>query len=68
MIATSGNAPYSSMDELAAYAKSNKVTLGHFGEPLIPTKVTKAVAKIMDFEWVHWGGSGMRLICWTVIL
>jgi len=56
------------MDELAAYAKSNKVTLGHFGEPLIPTKVTKAVAKIMDFEWVHWGGSGMRLICWTVIL
>ena len=51
VIATGGDAPYSSMDELAAYAKSNKVTLGHFGDPLTPTAVTKALAKIMGFEW-----------------
>ena len=51
VIATGGDAPYNSMDELATYAKSNKVTLGHFGDPLTPTAVTKALAKIMGFEW-----------------
>jgi tripartite-type tricarboxylate transporter receptor subunit TctC len=51
VIATAGDAPYNSMDELAAYAKSNKVTLGHFGDPLAPTQVTKAAAKVLGFEW-----------------
>ena len=51
VIATAGDAPYSSMDELAAYAKTNKVTLGHFGDPLAPTQVTKAAAKVMGFSW-----------------
>ena len=51
VIATSGDAPYSSMQELAAYAKNNKVALGHFGDPLTPTQVTKAAAKALGFEW-----------------
>lgn len=51
VIATSGNAPYSSMDELAAYAKDNDVFLGHFGDVLTPTQVTKALASKMDFTW-----------------
>ena len=51
VIATSGDAPYSSMAQLAGYAKNNKVTLGHFGDPLTPTQVTKAAAKVMGFEW-----------------
>ena len=51
VIAVAGDAPYNSMDELAAYAKSNKVTLGHFGDPLAPTQVTKAAAKVLGFEW-----------------
>ena len=51
VLAAAGDAPYSSMDELAAYAKSNKVSLGHFGDPLTPTAVSKAAAKIMGFEW-----------------
>ena len=51
VIATSGDAPYSSMQELAAYAKDNKVALGHFGDPLTPTRVTKAAAKELGFEW-----------------
>ncbi|CUH64514.1 Tripartite tricarboxylate transporter family receptor [Thalassovita gelatinovora] len=51
VIATSGNAPYSSMEELAAYAKDNDVVLGHFGDVLTPTQVTKALAANMDFEW-----------------
>ena len=51
VIAVGGDAPYSSMDELAAYAKTNKVTLGHFGDPLAPTQVTKAAAKVMGFSW-----------------
>ncbi len=51
VIAAGGNAPYSSMEELAAHAKENDVVLGHFGDVLTPTQVTKALAKSMDFEW-----------------
>ena len=51
VIATSADAPYSSMDELAAYAQENDVALGHFGDPLTPTQVTKALAVNKGFEW-----------------
>jgi tripartite-type tricarboxylate transporter receptor subunit TctC len=51
VIATGKNAPYSSMAELAEYAKSNDVALGHFGDVLTPTQVTKAFAKNAGFEW-----------------
>ncbi|MCL6283783.1 tripartite tricarboxylate transporter substrate binding protein [Ruegeria sp. 2012CJ41-6] len=51
VIATSADAPYSSMEELAAYAKENDVALGHFGDVLTPTQVTKAFAKNAGFEW-----------------
>ena len=51
VIATSGDAPYSSMEELAAYAKDHDVALGHFGDALTPTQVTKAYAKNAGFEW-----------------
>lgn len=51
VIATSGDAPYSTMEELAAYARENDVALGHFGDVLTPTQVTKAYAKNAGFEW-----------------
>ena len=51
VIATSGNAPYSSMEELAAYAKDDDVFLGHFGDVLTPTAVTKAVSAKMGFSF-----------------
>lgn len=51
VIAASGNAPYSTMEELAAYAQDNDVFLGHFGDVLTPTQVTKALAVNMGFEW-----------------
>lgn len=51
VLATGENAPYSTMQELAEYAKKNKVALGHFGDPLVPTQITKAVAKKMGFQW-----------------
>ena len=51
VIATSGDAPYSSMEELAAYAKENDVALGHFGDVLTPTQVTKAYAETAGFEF-----------------
>lgn len=51
VIATSGDAPYSTMAELAEYAKSNDVALGHFGDVLTPTQVTKAYARNAGFEW-----------------
>jgi len=51
VIATSGDAPYSSMAELAAYARENEVALGHFGDVLTPTQVTKAYAKTAGFDF-----------------
>ncbi len=51
VIATSKDAPYASMKELAAYAKDNDVALGHFGSFLIPTQVTFALAKKMGFDY-----------------
>ncbi|MBC6408237.1 MAG: tripartite tricarboxylate transporter substrate binding protein [Rhodobacteraceae bacterium] len=51
VIATSGDAPYSSMAELVEYAKSNDVALGHFGDVLTPTQVTKALAVNSGFSW-----------------
>jgi len=51
VIATSGDAPYSSMEELAAYARDNDVALGHFGDVLTPTQVTKAFAVNAGFSW-----------------
>ena len=40
VIATAGDAPYSSMAELAEYSQSNDVSLGHFGFGLVPTRAT----------------------------
>ncbi len=51
VIAASVDAPYSSMAELAEYAKSNDVALGHFGQVLTPTQVTMAYAVNAGFEW-----------------
>ncbi len=51
VIATSGDAPYSTMEELAEYAKSNDVALGHFGDVLTPTQVTKAYAVNAGFSY-----------------
>ncbi len=51
VLAAAGDAPYSNMEELAAHAKDNEVALGHFGAPLIPTKMTLAYGKIAGFEW-----------------
>ena len=51
VVAASSNAPYATMDELAAYAADNDVFLGHFGDVLTPTQVTKALAANMGFEW-----------------
>lgn len=51
ILAAGSDAPYSTMEELAAYAKDNDVALGHFGAPLPPTKVSLAYAKNAGFEW-----------------
>ena len=51
VIATSKNAPYSDINGLAKHAKSNKVALGHFGAPLVPTKATMALAKAKGFKF-----------------
>lgn len=51
VIVAGGDAPYDDIDGLAAYAQDNDVVLGHFGAPLIPTKVTFALAKQKGFSF-----------------
>jgi len=51
VIATSQNAPYDDMQGLADHAMENDVVLGHFGAPLVPTKVTFGLAKTMGFSF-----------------
>lgn len=51
VIAVNGDAPYDDMQGLAEYANNNDVTLGHFGAPLVPTRVTLALAVEMGFEY-----------------
>jgi len=51
VIAAGGDAPYDDMQGLAEYARNNDVALGHFGAPLIPTRVTLAMAAKMGFEY-----------------
>jgi tripartite-type tricarboxylate transporter receptor subunit TctC len=51
VIVAGADAPYDDMAGLAAHAKNNDVALGHFGGPLIPTKVTMALATKMGFEF-----------------
>jgi len=51
VLAAAGDAPYSNMAELAAYAKDNDVVLGHFGAGLTPTQASFAGAALMDFEF-----------------
>ncbi|QYK42698.1 MAG: tripartite tricarboxylate transporter substrate binding protein [Paracoccaceae bacterium] len=51
VIATSADAPYATMAELADHAKTEPVVLGHFGSFLLPTQATFAAAKELGFEW-----------------
>ena len=49
VIVAGSDAPYDDIDGLAAHAMKNDVVLGHFGAPLIPTKITFALARAMGF-------------------
>ena len=51
VLAAAQDAPFSTMAELAEHAKTNELALGHFGAPLVPTKVSLAYAKLAGFEW-----------------
>lgn len=51
VIAAAASAPYNDIQGLSAYARNHDVVLGHFGAPLIPTKVTFALAKKMGFSF-----------------
>ncbi len=51
VIAAGTNAPYDDIQGLADHARSNEVVLGHFGAPLVPTKVTLGLAKEMGFSF-----------------
>lgn len=45
------DAPYNNLKELAAYAKTHPVKLGHFGYDLIPTMETFEAAKKLGFKF-----------------
>jgi len=51
VLAASGDAPYSNMEELAKHAQNEDVVLGHFGAGLTPTVASMAAAAKMNFEF-----------------
>lgn len=51
VIAARGDAPYSTMEELATYAQEQPVTLGHFGDVTSPARHTFAMASALGFEF-----------------
>jgi tripartite-type tricarboxylate transporter receptor subunit TctC len=51
VVAAAGDAPYSTMQELAAYARENPVTLGHFGDVTSPARHSLAMAKALEFQF-----------------
>lgn len=59
------SAPYDNMAELAEYAKSNPVKLGHFGYDLVPTMATFVAAKELGFSYGSDAGFDM-LDCGTL--
>ena len=60
VIATSGDAPYATMEELAAYAQDNDVALGHFGmsslRPKLPRPMpkTRVLSGVLTRRLMHW--------------
>lgn len=51
VMAAAGDAPYDTIQEMAEYAKTHDLALGHFGAALMPTRVSLAYAKVAGFEW-----------------
>ncbi|AWY01546.1 transporter [Marinomonas primoryensis] len=51
VLATKSDAPYDNLSELAAYAKTHDVSLGHFGYQATPTTITFQAAKQLGFEF-----------------
>ncbi|MCW1932262.1 tripartite tricarboxylate transporter substrate binding protein [Pararhodobacter zhoushanensis] len=51
VIATSGDAPYQTLQELAAYAQDHAVSLGHFGDETTPARHSMALAQALGFSY-----------------
>lgn len=51
VLAVKSDAPYSTLPELAEYAKTHDVSLGHFGYEATPTAVTFQAAKKLGFKF-----------------
>ena len=51
MLAARKDAPYNTLAELAAYAKDNPVSFGHFGFETIPAQQTFEAARQLGFEF-----------------
>jgi tripartite-type tricarboxylate transporter receptor subunit TctC len=51
VLAAGANAPFNTLQEMAEYGKTHELALGHFGAPLVPTKITMAYAKEAGFAW-----------------
>lgn len=51
VIVAAKDAPFDTLEELAAHAQGNDVALGHFGAGLVPTHVTFGLADKLGFEF-----------------
>lgn len=51
VIVAKKDAPYDTIEEMAAYARDNDIVLGHFGPGLVPTLVTFKLEEELDFTF-----------------
>lgn len=51
MLLTRADSPYNNLQELAEYAKTHSVKLGHYGIGAVPTLIAMGVAQNSGFKW-----------------
>ncbi len=64
-LAASGDAPYNNLKELAEYAKTHDVKLGHWGLGTVPTLIAMNVAAKGGFQWKETAFSDLSALLLT---
>ncbi|MBW1691172.1 MAG: tripartite tricarboxylate transporter substrate binding protein [Deltaproteobacteria bacterium] len=64
-LATRGDAPYNNLKELAEYAKTHELKLGHWGLGAVPTLIAMNVADKGGFQWKETAFSDLSALLLT---
>jgi tripartite-type tricarboxylate transporter receptor subunit TctC len=65
LLAAGGDAPYNNLKELAQYAKTHEVKLGHWGLGTVPTLIAMNVAQNGGYQWKETAFSDLNALLLT---